>query len=344
MEDYCASFVRNPARQRASWFIDAAKLGRLDLHPKYQRKSVWSLPYRQHFVDSVLRNYPTTSVFLSVEVLADGRTMYGVLDGKQRLSALLDFFADKFATPDTLQSEGLEGRLFSELPDAAKKQFLGYVFTVEEVEGATDTELNEAFGRLNRNMAQLNSQELRHAQYHDSAFLQKFETLAEDTFWAEIGIASPARIRRMTDIEYVSDIYVLSAFGIPEGTDYLDEFYATFDEEIPNESDADERYYYTLDFLKAVNAVLPLKKVRLRNLADFYSLWAAVIRLHEECDSLPSAREVADRLVVFLDALGNETPHPDAVEYLDAVRQGSNKRANRELRAKLIFEAIRPQG
>src|SRR5689334_15120186 len=103
------AFPRTPNTQTASWFLDINSSGRLNLNPPYQRRSVWNLQYRQFFIDSVVRNYPTQSIFLDVEIDPDRPTDYKVLDGKQRLTSLITFIQDEFAAPDTLTDLGLDG-------------------------------------------------------------------------------------------------------------------------------------------------------------------------------------------------------------------------------------------
>ena len=65
----------------------------------------------------------------------------------------------------------------------------GDVLTVENLRDATDVELREAFDRLNRNVARLTAQELRHAVF-PGVFLERMEALTEAPFWANKRIFS----------------------------------------------------------------------------------------------------------------------------------------------------------
>jgi len=307
------------------------------LDPPYQRRSVWNLEYKQFFIDSVLRNYPAPTIFLQVDVSPDSPTTYHVIDGKQRLTALFEFVEDKFQTPDTMADLGLEGRYYSDLPDEAKIALLEYVFAVENISKASPTELNEAFDRLNRNVARLNKQELRHARF-GGEFIRKVEQLAEHPFWSQIGVATPARIRRMLDVEYVSELYVVSMAGTQESKDSLDEIYATNDREIANEEHADKTFLATQDFLRQVDALYPLKSTRFGNLADFYSLWSAITNLINENVDL-EADVVAAALERFAAEIASQEGQ-DARDYLLAAVQGSNKKSNRDLRAAKLRDKI----
>ncbi len=332
-------FQRTPSPQTAGWFLDLHEARRLDLNPPYQRRSVWNLPYRQFFVDSVIRNYPTQSIFLDVTVDPDAvkRTSYKVLDGKQRLSSLIQFTEGEFPTPDSLADIGLDNTYYEDLHVDVRRRILSYLFTVESVTNVSAADLNQAFDRLNRNVARLNKQELRHAQF-GGAFIAKMEELAGDVFWEEIGLVTPARRRRMLDVEYISELYIVTARGIEDGKDYLDEVYAEMDVEIDNEREIDGRFRRTRRYVEELNSILPLASTRFRNVADFYSLWAAIGRLLAG-SILPEAQISALRLEGFLDEI-QVGKRERAQRYVLAARQGSNKASNRELRATTLADVI----
>lgn len=323
-------FRRSPNTQAASWFLDLNSARRLDLDPPYQRRSVWNTEYKQFFIDSLIRNYPAPTIFLQVDVSADAPTLYRVIDGKQRLTALFEFVEDKYQAPDTLADLGFDNLYYSELPDDTKIALLEYVFAVENISKASPTELNEAFDRLNRNVARLNKQELRHARY-GGEFLRKVEGLAEHPFWAQIGIATPARIRRMLDVEYVSELYIVSMKGSQDGKDYLDYYYAANDSEITDGKRADENFTATQDILRKLDEEFPLRSSRFSNLADFYSLWVAVSDLVRSGTSVDL--EAAIRALAAFAGEIEDQATDRARSYLLAAVQGSNKKSNRDIRA-----------
>ncbi|HEX4435581.1 MAG TPA: DUF262 domain-containing protein [Solirubrobacteraceae bacterium] len=322
--------TRRSATQTIAWFVDLAHSSQLDLEPPYQRKSVWNLEYQQYFIDSILKNFPSPAVFLDVTITAAGRSIYHVVDGKQRLTSILDFVQDRFQT----LAEGAAGRsavYYSDLDSDTKRAFLSYIVPVEMIEGSDESELEQAFDRLNRNVAKLNAQELRHARY-SGEFIRLMETLAEDPYWTDLGIATPARIRRMGDIEYVSELFILTMHGIHEGKEELDEYYAKYDDEIPDVDENRRRY----EKVKSeIGRLWPhFTSDRFRNLADFYSLWTAVLDV-SDADVVIDVEESAKRLSDFADSV-REGANGEAQEYLVAVTQGSNKAPNRRLRANLL--------
>ena len=330
-------FERTPSPQTVSWFLDLDAAGRLNLDPPYQRRSVWSPQYRQFFVDSVVRNYPTQSIFIDRVVDPDHPTEYRVLDGKQRLTTLLMFLSNAFPAPDSLDDIGLSGKYYEDFEKPEKLRILEYLFTVEMVTNTATAELNQAFDRLNRNVARLNRQELRHAQF-DGTFIRKVEELAEAPFWVEIGLVTDARRRRMLDVEYVSEFYAVCALGVQDGKDYLDQIYADWEEEIPNAREANKKFADNVEFMQQLDSYLSIAATRFSNVADFYSLWATLILLRQS-GQLGTPEDVAARLLDF--ALELETAETErGQKYLLAARQGSNKGANRTLRADTLAGVI----
>jgi Protein of unknown function DUF262 len=330
-------FDRTPNTQQAGWFVDLESAGLLDLDPPYQRRSIWNLEFRQFFMDSVIRNYPTQAMFVEVVVDPDHPTIYRVIDGKQRLTSLMMFLRDEFPTPESLSDVQLGDVYYSDLRGDVKRRILSYKFTVENIQEARPAELNEVFDRLNRNVARLNRQELRHAKY-GGEFLTKMEALADDAFWDEVGLVTPARRRRMLDVEYVSEFYVVALSGIQDGKDYLDETYSAYDNEIPNERSTDRLFRAVRGTIEAIHGVLPLDDTRFSNVADFYSLWAAITeRLRARTPVDPGA--AAEALRLFQDEV-NAQSTDRSKSYLLAARQGSNKKSNRELRATALDQVL----
>jgi hypothetical protein len=65
------------------------RANRINLNPSYQRGDVWGTPARQLLIESILRGIPLPSVIL---LQPEGpRAAYEVVDGKQRLTAILRF-------------------------------------------------------------------------------------------------------------------------------------------------------------------------------------------------------------------------------------------------------------
>ncbi|MCG3774169.1 MAG: hypothetical protein JW395_0986 [Nitrospira sp.] len=74
-----------------STFVGFAEEGLLELNPSYQRDVVWSNGESQKLIESVLRGIPIPSVILQRAKTSDASERYQIVDGKQRLTAILRF-------------------------------------------------------------------------------------------------------------------------------------------------------------------------------------------------------------------------------------------------------------
>lgn len=361
---------RRTKQQSIGWFIDQQQFKKLDLNPDYQRGGeVWSQEYKNYFIDTILRNFPAPAIFLHVDTGADGRTIYHVVDGKQRLTTIFEFIIDGFpiGKPKKYYNPppDLVGKVFSEFPDQVRKLFYEYEMPIQEVLNAPRDELIEAFYRLNRNVAKLTKQELRHAKY-DGTFITLIENLADDPFWEEFGLFGKAKARRMADVEFISEIFLLTMHGVLDGSDTtLDNYYADYDDEIPDEEEHRKKYESCKQMFNELGSDA-IKTTRFKNLGDFYGLWATFLKLLD-VSKKPSYKKIRQRLKDFSNLLEmlpistepTSAPSPEKLEefqglleklpideeqvarYYDAVRQGTNKLANRLIRAEILETVIR---
>lgn len=77
--------------QIARWYFD----NQLYVNRTYQRKLVWSLDEKKLFIDSLLSRFPTPSIILN-EVDKNEMRHYEIIDGMQRLDAILSFLLGNF--------------------------------------------------------------------------------------------------------------------------------------------------------------------------------------------------------------------------------------------------------
>ncbi len=337
--------TRDPRFLDIDWYIDMRTFKRLDLNPPYQRYSVWSQGYKQYFIDTIINGYPSPPIFLHKENISNTHHVYHVVDGKQRLTSIFEFLDDELSLQR--DHDQYPGATYSDLPPDIQGKFGNYIIITEFLITRNTAYLRETFDRLNRNVKKLNSQELRHARY-DGAFITLMTSLAEDRFWQEINVSNISRVRSMRDVEYVSEIFLLTMHGVQDSTSKnLDEYYALYDDEENFEGAEEARNHFDscLNIMRNLGVEF-LKDTRFNNLNDFYSLWAtvldfvsspALIDYEETCRQL---REF-DELVTIPEDI--EPENQIALRYSDAVRQGANKSKNRQIRAEILsgFIAVR---
>lgn len=222
---------RRVSQQDLSWFLDLDRQKKLNLNPAYQRRGVWMPKDKKFFLDTILNNYPCPAIYLQKETDKNYLTTYDVVDGKQRLMTVIDFYNDKIRLPDNLGDERLDNKKWSEIEDdGIKKRFVNYSFTVEMLDSIDYEGWNEVFDRLNRNSKTLSHQELRHARFN-GWLINRAEQEAEQPFWKMIKISSTAKARRMKDVEFISILMLVllerKIVGFPQSA--LDRLYEKYE-------------------------------------------------------------------------------------------------------------------
>lgn len=338
-------------RQTIAWFVDLYRRGLLDRDPPYQRRSVWNLRYKKDFVETVMLGYPAPSLFLHEEVSDSGISRHAVVDGKQRLTAIFEFIEDEFPTSShhtTQLAPGQQGIYFSDFTAEDRKQFFAYELTVEYVPSTQGSFLNEVFDRLNRNVAKLSRQELRHARYSGDWAKLAEELAVEliDTLGSDFPRISTASRLQMKDVEYTAQLMVLADSGPTSLTqDGLDQYYADRDDDWnPSALKADFRKFLrTTEKLASGNA--EIRTSRFRNQVDFYSLFGAIRELELEGESIDPVSS-ADALVEFgnqVDELvkSDEPSDLGAVSrYHFATRSAANNVGSRKTRVEILKSVL----
>ncbi|MBN7786924.1 DUF262 domain-containing protein [Ponticoccus gilvus] len=141
----------------------------IDLSPAFQRRSVWSKKSKSRFIESLILGIPIPQILLAEE--SEERNSYLVLDGKQRLSTIREFFEGKFedGSPFKLQGlddmEELNGKTWRDLehhhPREARAIEACSIRTAIIRGWRNEDVLYEIFYRLNSGSVSLSPMELR---------------------------------------------------------------------------------------------------------------------------------------------------------------------------------------
>lgn len=337
---------RRQTHQTIAWFWDLYKRGLLELDPPYQRRSVWSQSYKDYFVDTVLLNYPAPAVFLYEDISDTGVARYSVVDGKQRLSTVFEFLASEFPVGPAATNARFRGISFDDLPSDTKKAVYRYPFSIEFLPTTDEAALSNIFDRINRNVARLTAQELRHARF-SGVFATKVEDLTDfldETMPTFPRIAASSR-RQMKDAELVAQLFLSLEKGIGSySQDDLDAAYSERDEDWEEGPDIERRTRATLATLSRWSEALISDRNtrRLRNQADFYSLFLAVDTLQED-GGLPSDDDAIKHLATSMARVASEPERQrfeDAKTYYEAARSASNDLSQRRVRVEYLTSAI----
>ncbi|WP_404949793.1 DUF262 domain-containing protein [Streptomyces sp. ARC12] len=334
--------------QTVSWFWKAMNNGELEMKPPFQRNPVWQEDQKAYLIDTILRGYPAPELYLQTTIGAGGEEKHVVVDGQQRIRACMEFAAGKFTLGE--KSGPYAGLGLNDLPPDDRSRFWGYKFVVRTLPQLEEAEIRGVFERLNKNNVALSRQELRQATYWGE-FITSVTEISKKPFWLKSGLFTANDIRRMLDIEYVSELVVAMLFGPQNKKALLDTYYADFEAEFPDREVAEATVELVLDEL---NQLLPWpNKFRWSRKVDFYSLFLAMARRSESIPFDKDERQrIQDALVEFSAAvkevqsltdsdLGQADPLARA--YARGVRNSSDL-GSRRLRIAALEERLWPVG
>lgn len=95
------------------------------LGPEFQRNSVWTRAAKAYLVDTILNDRPIPVLYFQRMTSAQtGRPSYSVIDGQQRIRAILEFLDDRFGLVESKNSQ-YKGKSFALLaPTSRSVSFL----------------------------------------------------------------------------------------------------------------------------------------------------------------------------------------------------------------------------
>ena len=156
------------------WWI--SQRTKIDMEPSYQRHGrLWSTTDKAFLVDSILNEYDVPKIYMADFTFGTTRLnkqglSYAIIDGKQRLEAIFDFFDGKLVLdPEFVFQQNpvlkLSGLGYSDLKQNHQDVadiFDNYPLSVMRVITDDESKINELFVRLNRSKP-LTGAEIRNA-------------------------------------------------------------------------------------------------------------------------------------------------------------------------------------
>ena len=135
----------------------------IDLAPKYQRRFRWDEVRQSRLIESFLMNVPVPPVFLNEDTYGQ----YSIIDGKQRLTAIHNFFRGRLTLQGLTVFADLNEKNFDNLPLRFQtilrtRVILRCIIILRQ----SDPDVKfEVFRRLNTGGVKLNAQEIRNSVY-----------------------------------------------------------------------------------------------------------------------------------------------------------------------------------
>lgn len=328
----------NTTTHSVSWVYKRHQADELELKPPFQRNPVWSDAQKSYLIDTILNGFPIPELYIQEFTDSDGNDRHVVVDGQQRLRSCIEFIENKFSLTGS-DAGYLDGMSFDDLSTDQRQTIYNYNFVVRKLPEMDDDDLRAIFKRINKNTITLNPQELRHSTY-SGQFIGLMEEVANDERWADFNLFTSNDVRRMLDIEFISEIAIGILHGPQNKKSTLDKWYAAYEVEFDKRSQLKTSFN---KILGEVSTLLPnLGKTRWRKKSDFYTLFVV---LSEQESKLPFSRdereEIGSKLTEFAAEVDGFIANPEqqplppqAVRsYTPAVERAASDLGSRRTRA-----------
>ena len=279
-------------------FMEWDDRGQLEISPKFQRRSVWSPQAKSYLIDTILKDKPLPKIFIRATTdPKTKKTVREIVDGQQRIRAILSFVKDGFRI-SKIHNEEFGGLLYSELPDEVQGEFLKYELSVDLLLDVQDRDILDVFARLNTYSVSLNKQELFNAKYF-GYFKQLVYKLSGDfyMFWTENHIFTDTKIMRMAEAELMTDLLIAALAGI-QSKKSAEKFYIEYDEIFENRKQIEINIKSIMDLIGNLFGET-LKTSNFRTVPNFYGLFVSLYHMNYGIPNMVLPRKTITETNIF---------------------------------------------
>ncbi len=256
--------------------------GSLIIDSTYQRRSVWGERDRIRLVETILLNLVIPELFFwkASTDPETGKSITHIVDGQQRINAIIDFIDGKFRLKEShlleqAAKDKWANKSFSQLTPEEKTTIWNYQFMIIEIDpAASRDDIVRMFRRLNLTDYNLNDQERRNSMHGEFAVLAR--ELSENEFWEKHRLFNTTNIKRMKDVEFCATLILLCRNGIIDQTDQkaLNQAYEDLQE---NYSSAEEDKEMIINAISIADKFIDNDTKRfLQRKAQLYTLFSLV--------------------------------------------------------------------
>lgn len=242
--------------------LNTYKTGKLNLSPPYQRNFIWSIPDQQNLIESILKRNPIPNFF----ILEKKNKEMEMVDGQQRTRTILTFINQQF--------KDLSGKNYSQ---QLHVNFLDYEFPVTIITDTDGESIEKFYALVNKTGIHLNKPEVRKADYYNTNILKLVEDITSSSKFKELKIFTLGSLKRMNDVEFISELIVLIEKGHVDKKAHMDDY---FKDDLTNEECTAIRLKFNsvLDKIININKVFELSKTRFKQKNDFYTLFDFLLK------------------------------------------------------------------
>ncbi|MDY2837978.1 MAG: DUF262 domain-containing protein [Bilifractor sp.] len=251
----------------------------IQLSPKYQRNHVWNEKAKAYLIDTIVRGLPIPPIFMRMIIdVRTKSTVYEIIDGQQRVRAILEYVVGESFTIKRSHNKELGGKRYSDLDDELKAAVLSYEISAEVVTENDESVIYDMFARLNSNNYVLNPQEIRNSKYWGEFKVLAYKLASEyRDFFIENQIFKDKEIIRMNDVEFINALVVLAIEGITNETQTaMNKIYEKYDAAIPNEDSLENKIASVMGVIENVYQYLNGTLGVFQNKNYLYTLFGVV--------------------------------------------------------------------
>lgn len=310
--------------------INLEKQGELNLNPWYQRRSVWKESQKSYLINTLFERKPIPTIYIRHTIdLEKERSIKEVVDGQQRIRAILSFYKDEISS----LHPGVGKRVkYKELSGIEKQRFLMTPLPVGYLQSATDADVIDIFARINSVAKSLNSQEKRNAKY--SGMFKQF-CVAESTkrleFFRKYNIFSANDISRMSEVQFMADLIINLIDGLTSySSKKLDDYYKKYDDKFDKAETISQEINMLFDFIIRLDPDVIINTIFQRP-PIFFSLVMAIKDLFQSVTIQKLEQGMIDIDAIYNEDVENKSKKDiDFYNAISATTQGEKQRKIRD--------------
>jgi hypothetical protein len=328
----------------------------LVLSPDFQRRTVWSEKAKSYLIDTIIRGRPIPKILIS-QRLEGSRSIRVVVDGQQRLRAILEFINGDFGISKA-HNRDWAGRRFPSLSEAEKKEFLQYELGVDVLFDLSYQDLLDIFARINSYTVTLNKQELLNAQYLGYFKQATYELgLQYVDYFLRASVLTKAKVTRMAEAELAGDMLVALVGGVQTNKS-VEQFYKKYEDEPGPLDKAKSQFDRVMSFIGSTYPPEELAQTNWARVHLFYTLFTAIahclfgltalkpeLRVKIPEKKLGQLRVCLDDISATYDKVAADLDAPSAPKefksFIMRSRRGTTDTGSRVERAEFVCKKIR---
>jgi hypothetical protein len=330
-------------------FWENYDLKKYNFSPDYQREGdVWSETDKSYLIDTILKNFPMPPIFLHQHIDTNtGKTIYDVIDGKQRLSAIISFLQNDISVPEDFSDDGfgdsqLSGVFFRDLDTPTlsewKKSLWKYEISIEYIETDDIDVVNHIFDRLNRNGEPLTHQELRKARFGTSDFYNLISEFSGHGVFSDI--TDKLKSNRLENHEFISELILLVSENTVISGDHplkIDDLYQRY-----SEKSLEELNIVRTDFSNVESTFstfnINFTDKRFYGVSHIFGLWGLAWKLNSENIVIENIQELISDFYSIYKL--KDASNPIIENYRITMSAGTKGAARRKQRIEALYEYV----